>query len=428
MAKRILMAVGLAFALAACEEPVARSTRHLSPIPPQTLSLMAQKGMSRNDPILIRAYKKESELELWKRRADGKYAHLKNYPICRWSGQFGPKVRQGDRQAPEGFYTVTPGQMNPNSAYYLSFDTGYPNAYDRAHGRTGAHLMVHGACSSAGCYAMTDEAIAEVFAVAREAFNGGQRAFQFQAYPFRMTAENLAKHRADPNISFWKNLKEGSDYFEVTKEEPRVAVASMRYSFPDHPAVAEKRTHDEQKVAELVAKGVPAVKVVYEDGGQHTSFRDAMATVGGGDDGRALPILAARPRRNLGEVSRPEALALGPREILIEGGKEKAEKPSTALAYAGSKTAAATTAVARSEPAPAASPALAERSLYDRMFGNLFGTAPATAESAPAAEPPASAPLPRRRGAAAPAKPQAAKPAAGQRAQVTTPVRVVDIN
>ena len=101
--------------------------------------------------------------------------------------------------------------MNPNSAYYLSFDTGYPNAYDRAHGRTGAHLMVHGTCSSRGCFAMTDEAIAEVYAMAREAFAGGQRGFQFQSYPFRMTAENLAKHRADPHIAFWKNLKEGSD-------------------------------------------------------------------------------------------------------------------------------------------------------------------------------------------------------------------------
>src|SRR5918911_5448835 len=273
MAKRIVIAASLALALAACDDQTVRSTRHLSPIPPQTLSLMAEKGMSRSDPILVRAYKKESELEVWKRGSDGKYAHLKTYPICRWSGQLGPKVKTGDRQAPEGFYTVTPGQMNPNSAYYLSFDTGYPNAYDRAHGRTGAHLMVHGTCSSAGCYAMTDEAIAEVYAIARDAFSGGQRGFQFQAYPFRMTAENLAKHRADPNMPFWKNLKEGADYFEVVREEPKVAVANMRYSFgPELPEVAEKRQHDEQKVAELVAKGVPAVRVVYEDGGGHASF------------------------------------------------------------------------------------------------------------------------------------------------------------
>jgi murein L,D-transpeptidase YafK len=413
LAKRIVLAASLALALAACDDQTARSTRHLSPIPPQTLSLMAEKGMSRSDPILVRAYKKESELEVWKRGRDGKYAHLKTYPICRWSGQLGPKVREGDRQAPEGFYTVTPGQMNPNSAYYLSFDTGYPNAYDRAHGRTGAHLMVHGTCSSRGCFAMTDEAIAEVYAVARDAFAGGQRGFQFQSYPFRMTAENLAKHRADPHIAFWKNLKDGSDYFEVMKEEPKVAVANLRYAFgSDDPsvvaAVAEKRAADEQKVAELVAKGMPAIRVVYEDGGQHASFREAMVASAGGDDGSAFAVLQARPRRNLGEVSRPEALAMGPREVLIEPGKGKAErpeKPSTALAFAGAKPApAATTTVARSVPsagsAPAASPAVGEsKSLYERVFGSFVGSR--TSEPEATAEQPAAAPLPPRRGAAA---------------------------
>src|SRR5215216_5651690 len=322
------------------------SARSQVPIPPSTMALMSSKGMSPSDPILIRAYKKESEMEVWKRGRDGRYAHLKTLPICRWSGQLGPKRRQGDRQAPEGFYTVTPAQMNPNSAYYLSFDTGYPNAYDRAHGRTGAHLMVHGTCSSAGCFAMTDEAIAEVYAVAREAFNGGQRGFQFQSYPFRMTAENLAKHRADPHMAFWKNLKEGSDYFEIMKEEPKVAVANQRYAFgSDDPtvvaAVEKKRAADDQKVADLVAKGTPAVRVVYEDGGGHASFREAMVASAGAsvDDGSSFAILSTRPRRNLGEVSRPEALAMGPREIVIEpakGKSDKPEKPSAALAYAGS--------------------------------------------------------------------------------------------
>ena len=273
MAKPFLLAA-LAVAVTACGDQASRSTRHLAPIPPQTLVLMAEKGMSPSDPILMRAYKKDSELEVWKRRADGKYAHLKTYPICRWSGQLGPKIRQGDRQAPEGFYTVTPGQMNPDSANYLAFDTGYPNDYDRAHGRTGAYLMVHGSCSSAGCYAITDAAIAELYAIAREAFAGGQPAFQFQAYPFRMRAENFAKHRADPNIAFWRNLKEGSDVFEVTREEPRVSVVDQRYDFgPEQPTVADKRAADEQKVAELIAKGVPAVRMVYEDGAQHASFR-----------------------------------------------------------------------------------------------------------------------------------------------------------
>ncbi len=138
----------------------------------------------------------------------GRFALLKIYPICRWSGELGPKTREGDRQAPEGFYTVTPGQMNPNSHYYLSFDIGYPNAYDRAYGRTGSNIMVHGDCSSRGCYAMTDEQISEIYALARESFLGNQQSFQVQAYPFRMTPPNMAKHRSNPNMPFWKMLKE----------------------------------------------------------------------------------------------------------------------------------------------------------------------------------------------------------------------------
>src|SRR5215213_1977592 len=149
MTKRLVLAAGLVLALAACQEQgtTLSSTRHLAPIPPATTALMASKGMSQNDPILMRAYKKESEIEVWKRGSDGRCALLKTYPMCRWSGQLGPKTREGDRQAPEGFYTVTPAQMNPNSSFHLSFDLGYPNAYDRTHDRTGAHLMVHGSCS-----------------------------------------------------------------------------------------------------------------------------------------------------------------------------------------------------------------------------------------------------------------------------------------
>src|SRR5580692_11094666 len=120
---------------------------------------------------------------------------LKVYPICRWSGGVGPKVKEGDRQAPEGFYPISPGLMNPNSQYYLAINTGFPNAFDKANGYSGAFLMIHGDCSSRGCYAMTDEQIGEIYSLAREAFLGGQKAFQVQAYPFRMTAANMARHR-----------------------------------------------------------------------------------------------------------------------------------------------------------------------------------------------------------------------------------------
>jgi murein L,D-transpeptidase YafK len=408
MKLRLLLAASVALALSACQDQSSLGgNRHLAPIPPATTALMASKGVSQRDPILMRAYKKESELEVWKRGQDGRYALLKTYPICRWSGQLGPKVREGDRQAPEGFYTVTPAQMNPNSSFYLSFDTGYPNAFDRAHGRSGSHLMVHGTCSSRGCFAMTDEVIAEVYAIAREAFAGGQRGFQFQSYPFRMTAENLAKHRSDPNMPFWQNLKEGSDHFEVFKEEPRVAVANMRYHFgPGHPALAQKRAEDEQKVAELVGGGVPAVRTVYDDGGGHTSFRASMMASAGADSG-TFAFLDNRTSRNLGEVSRPEALAAGPREIPVETPKGKDKAKTKALAVAPVPSAA-----------PMATPA-ETKSFYERALG-LFGKsdeqAPAVETSKPAV------PAPPRRGASTnpAAKPQAGTLAPGRRAALST--------
>src|ERR1044071_148163 len=204
---------------------------------------------------------------------------LKTYPICRWSGGLGPKVKEGDRQAPEGFYTITPGQMNPNSNYYLAFNTGYPNAFDRAWGRSGSELMVHGDCSSRGCYAMTDEQMVEIYALARESFFAGQRSFQLQAYPFRMTALNMAKHRNNPSYPFWKMLKVGYDHFEATKQEPRVDVCEKRYVFdaasgrfdprgkcPAYqidPSIAqtvnEYRHKEETEIASYISRGVQTV-------------------------------------------------------------------------------------------------------------------------------------------------------------------------
>ena len=117
------------------------------------------------------------------------------------------------------------------------------------------NLMVHGACSSSGCYSMTDEQIEEIYAFGRDAFRGGQTEFQIQAFPFRMTAANMARYRNDPNYEFWKMLKEGYDHFEITKVPPKVDVCEKRYVFnripegdcdlrPDRrlPAVARSRT------------------------------------------------------------------------------------------------------------------------------------------------------------------------------------------
>ena len=201
-----------------------------------TLNQMKTFNMDRAAPILIRIYKEESALEVWKQDRTGKFALLNSYPICKFSGNLGPKVMQGDHQAPEGFYDIAPDQLNPNSSEYLAFNTGFPNAFDRSLGRTGSFLMVHGGCRSVGCYAMTDYAMEEIYGLVDEAFKGGQEKVQLQAFPFRMTAQNLASHAGDLNMPFWEMLKAGSDAFLATERPPRVAVCDRRYVF--NPAVA----------------------------------------------------------------------------------------------------------------------------------------------------------------------------------------------
>ncbi len=330
---------GLAALLSGCEGTGSDSAyKAYAPIPKETLALMADKGTVKDAPMLIRAYKKEAELEVWKKKADGQYVYVKSFPMCRWSGQLGPKRTEGDRQVPEGFYTITPGSMNPNSHYYLSFNVGYPNAYDRANGASGGSIMVHGICSSAGCFSMTDKQIEEIYAIARESFAGGQRAIQMQSFPFHMTAENLAKLRLDPNMPFWRELKKGSDYFEVTKSEPPIGVCNKHYVFGGTPKagarfdayeacppvdedaavkaqVAAKAQHDDAEVAELVNKGTKPVRLVYADGGQNPEFAHQFA-----------------------EVSRPDALAAGATEIALDdGAKSKTVAVQVAAAKARSK-------------------------------------------------------------------------------------------
>ncbi len=293
--------------LAGCnsdEISLSNNAKANQPVSPKLVAAMSEKSMDLQSPILIRLFKQEAELEVWKQNRAGRFALLKSYPICRWSGDLGPKVREGDRQAPEGFYSISPAQMNPQSAYYLSFNTGYPNAFDKALGRTGSELMVHGDCSSRGCYAMTDEQIAEIYSLGRESFFGGQRAFQFQAYPFRMTAVNMAKHRNNPNMPFWRMIKEGNDHFEVTKHEPKVDFCERKYVFdaaraPDATrdpvfdasakcpayvippevadAVREKQQADDAEMAKLVARGTPVARMnTGIDGGMNKVFAAAL--------------------------------------------------------------------------------------------------------------------------------------------------------
>lgn len=225
---RSAIAAALAGLVGSCSS-VPEIPAHLRPLPKETMMLLGKMGMQEQSSIFIRIFKEDSELEVWKVRPDGRYYLFKTYPICNWSGELGPKIAQGDRQSPEGFYTITRAQMNPNSGFHLAFNLGYPNLYDRANRRTGDFLMVHGKCRSAGCYAMTDGLIEEIYALAREAFLGGQETIHVHALPFRLTAENLARYRKHPAYRFWQTLKEGYDYFEATRLPPDVLVCERRY-------------------------------------------------------------------------------------------------------------------------------------------------------------------------------------------------------
>jgi murein L,D-transpeptidase YafK len=346
-----LMAAAAAF-VAGCDEDYldAGPGRAEHPISTATLQEMEKNDTTPSSPMLIRAYKKEAELEIWKMKSDGQYALLKTYPICRWSGQLGPKRTEGDMQVPEGFYAIAPGQLNPNSHYYLAFNVGYPNAYDRAYGRTGGSVMVHGVCSSAGCFSMTDKQVNDIYAIARDALRGGQREIQLQSYPFHMTPENMAKYRLDPNIDFWKELKNGSDHFEVTKTEPSVLICGKHYIFgatvkgevsagAPCPAlekdedvetlVAEKEAKDDARVAELVAKGQKPIRTVYADGGQNPVFKDYPDT------------------------SDPEAVAGDPKEIVLNESARATPAAPAVVKIATADAAKARKAAQEAEASPA---------------------------------------------------------------------------
>ncbi|MEE9347002.1 MAG: L,D-transpeptidase family protein, partial [Robiginitomaculum sp.] len=165
------------------------------------------------------------------KKEGGAFTLFKTYDICAYSGRLGPKTQQGDNQAPEGFYFVTPSAMNPYSSYHLSFNLGYPNAYDRSHGRTGNYLMVHGKCGSIGCYAMGNAGVEEIYTLMSAAFAGGQSFVRVHAFPFDMSPAALARHKDSAHAAFWANLKQGWDAFELAHIPPDTRVENGRYIF-----------------------------------------------------------------------------------------------------------------------------------------------------------------------------------------------------
>ncbi len=391
------VAVAAAILLTACQPDdfITEGPKHLRPVSASLVDKMEMLRLSQAAPIMIRIFKKESELEVWKRASSGRYVLLETFEICKWSGELGPKMKEGDRQAPEGFYEITPALMNPHSSYHLAFNMGFPNTFDRAHERTGSHLMVHGACSSRGCYAMTDEQIQDIYALAREAFRGGQRTFQVQAFPFRMTPENMVEVRDSEHIAFWRMLKRGYDHFEVTRVPPKVDVCEKQYVFDATPlvegvpfqataqcpafnvpdaievAVAEKERADEVKFERIVASLEAAEErrrhwaetetriAALFTGGQIAKASDAV-DVNNTASGDAETVIA------IAETGITENAAITATVMATEGGTGPAANPlraSTKIESAGDNALASLLSfrpwgggAANADPAPSSAP------------------------------------------------------------------------
>lgn len=312
-----LMALAMLALISGCTSASLGDIGPSTDITPKLAREIKAKGFNEQEPVLVRIFKEESELEIWKQKPSGEYALLKTYPICRWSGKLGPKRKIGDRQAPEGFYSVSMSQLNPHSRYYLSFNLGYPNRLESALGYQGEALMVHGACSSAGCFAMSDQGVAEIYAIALKALQSGQQQFQVQAYPFRMTARNMAEHQGDPNMSFWRDLKVGYDSFERTRHEPAVSMCGGKYvfnqSFPDgepsDPLGACPASVGKQDLVADASVNISNMSQLhaysYVDGGMHPSFREMLKRYG--------PDKMAKRVSNIKyPISRPDAALADP--------------------------------------------------------------------------------------------------------------------
>ena len=189
---------------------------------------LADIGVAFGTPLYLRIFKEEGAFEVFVKHNDT-YRLFRRYPICTFSGALGPKLKEGDHQSPEGFYTVDLAALNPNSRFHLSFNLGFPNAYDRGHDRTGSFLMVHGGCVSVGCYAMTDPMIEEIYVLVEAALRAGQPSVPVHAFPFRMTDARMALAGADSWFSFWSELRAAYTIFETTRLPAVITVNDGHY-------------------------------------------------------------------------------------------------------------------------------------------------------------------------------------------------------
>jgi murein L,D-transpeptidase YafK len=228
-------ATGAGQEVASLQEPALR------PAPEDAFQQPPPK-LGMGDPVFVRIFKQEGQLELWLKK-EGRFHLYKTFPICKWSGRLGPKQKEADYQSPEGFYSVSARQLNPHSNYHRAFNVGYPNAFDKQNGRTGGLVMVHGACKSVGCFAMTDRGIEEIYGFVEAALRAGQKDVPVHIFPFRLTEANIARETGGGWLAFvsgpayaqwggfWKNLKEGYDLFEQSGEPPTAFACGDHYEF-----------------------------------------------------------------------------------------------------------------------------------------------------------------------------------------------------
>jgi murein L,D-transpeptidase YafK len=243
--RRLLRATLIGIALGACvglgiyyTKYYTKSTANIrevrSRVGPALKQELSAAGFSLGDPAFIRIFKETRELELWLKPKDSPaFKHWKTWPVAGMSGKLGPKIKEGDNQAPEGFYQVPASSLNPLSDFHLSFNIGYPNAFDRALGRTGSFIMVHGKKASIGCFAMTDPVIEKIYLIVERALSRGQKTVPVHVFPFRMTDERMARAKSDqsPWLDFWQDLREGYTRFEKDHLPPAPKVADKRYRF-----------------------------------------------------------------------------------------------------------------------------------------------------------------------------------------------------
>jgi murein L,D-transpeptidase YafK len=207
------------------------------PLPgtPDTTNVAARleaKGLAEANAVFIRIFKAESELEVWMRKGNG-FVLFETYPICHWTGTLGPKMREGDKQSPEGFYSITARQSRHRGRWRKAFNLGFPNALDQRLQRTGSYILLHGGCSSTGCFAMTDAVLDEIYALAQSAMAHGQQRVHIHIFPFRMTEQAMAQHAGHPASAFWQDLKAGYDAFERIRVPPTIGVCNQRYVVRD---------------------------------------------------------------------------------------------------------------------------------------------------------------------------------------------------